>query len=60
MQNAAMEVTLSDGDSSRVTDTNLPCSLSLGEVDYLNFYLEQRVADHAQRSEHANRKALAD
>jgi len=59
MQNAEMKVTLPDDESKRAIDANLPCSLSLGEVDYFNFYLEQRVAYHVLRDEHANQRESA-
>jgi hypothetical protein len=51
MQDAAMSITPIADEWTRENHSQLPCNMSLGQVDYFNLYLEQRVADHVQRCE---------
>ncbi len=54
MQNSITNLLTVDDDLDRKDASNLTCSLSLGHVDYFNFYLEQRVAEHVLKSERSS------
>jgi hypothetical protein len=57
MQNVLTKITLLDDEGKHSSDALLPCSLSLGHVDYFSFYLEQRVTEHVLKYEQDEKKS---